>query len=92
MNSKGPSHLVSYKLPKDYVAIKSEKLKDGFIKEFVPSSESSENWNNMIRYVYQPSTADVGTQFKEMADAIGKICKDPLCQDLLPELLVEKQH
>lgn len=77
VNSKGPSRLVSYKLPKGYVEIKSEKHGSAFIKEFVPSSESSEHWTNMIRYVYQPTDADVGTQFKEMADAIGKICEDP---------------
>lgn len=77
VNPAAPSHLASYKLPKGYVEIKSEKSEKGFVKEFVPASENPAQWHNMIRYVYQVTETDVETQFKEMADAIAKICADP---------------
>ena len=69
MNPKSPSRKMHFKLPKDYKQINSSSKKDGsFVKEFIPKSEDPQNWNNMIRYVYQPTKVEVYEQFKEMAD------------------------
>jgi hypothetical protein len=78
VNPKSPSRRVYFKLPKDYKEINSSSEKDGsFIKEFIPKSEDAQNWNNMIRYVYQPTKTEIYAQFKEMADVIGKVCEEP---------------
>lgn len=77
-NPKSPCRKMYFKLPKDYKQINSSSKKDGsFVKEFIPKSEDPQNWNNMIRYVYQPTKTEVYEQFKEMADVIAKVCEEP---------------
>jgi len=73
-----PKGEVEFKLPEGFEKIYHKNKENGsFDKEYVPEGQTLANWDQIIRYIYQPVKGDLREQFSELVKLLANSCEEP---------------